>query len=189
MFNTTNYTLACFTCRIAMKSTSEYERERNCARCGNPMLNMGKRFHAPPKRDVRQWRKIEVMLNHTWNWFKTHDYPEIRDARCSCRGCKNRGQLPQTLTEAKNLYEMRRSDKKDWQAPPKKIVHKSGPRTPTRKAIEARARAEARREAMAAKFSGVPVVCNCGHEGLERQWHASDCAMRYVSTTTRETND
>jgi len=45
---------ACFDCRHVFKETSI------CPSCKQPMHNVGPKFKAPPKRDIREWAIMKV---------------------------------------------------------------------------------------------------------------------------------
>ena len=72
---------ACFECRICMKN-----RHLNCMECGKPMADVGPRFKAPPKRDVKEWAIMAL-------WHYRSD-----------RGIRVTGGKPKTVREAKERY-------------------------------------------------------------------------------------
>src|SRR5207247_8780650 len=67
---------ACFLCRkmfrqpraqnLAQTPHSSLGEERivPCPDCGNGMHDMGWDFKAPRKNDVKQWKKVEILLQH-----------------------------------------------------------------------------------------------------------------------------
>ena len=91
---------ACFRCRKAFKRTAradlpafgrpQYGKLRMvpCPECGEPMAEMGHDFRAPPQRDKRQWRKVEILYEQGF-------------AFCSC-GC-GPGPRPANLREMKDF--------------------------------------------------------------------------------------
>ncbi len=50
----------CIQCRRACKSVGV--AAPRCAVCGGVLLFAGKEFHAPRQADLRQWRKVEALL-------------------------------------------------------------------------------------------------------------------------------
>lgn len=84
---------ACFACRKSFKWPRDAHRPPPpgtpsavlCPQCGEPMANMGQEFHPPRQRDVRQWRKVELLF---LKGFAFHD-----------DGYGPPGALPRTLRE------------------------------------------------------------------------------------------
>lgn len=74
--------MACFKCRIALKAVTV------CPQCRQPMVEMGLDFKAPKRRDVKQWKKVEVLYQ---NGITFHS--------CGC-GC---GYRPKQLNEVKHF--------------------------------------------------------------------------------------
>lgn len=94
MYGPYKQSYACFHCRTSVKWPRDAHRPPppeatpaavKCARCGEPMALMGRDFHAPRQRDVRQWRKVELLLRHGYRYN-------------SC-GCGGPGYRPRTLSE------------------------------------------------------------------------------------------
>ncbi len=96
--NAQKLTLVCFHCRAVFKkaaypyweecipsSTALYK----CTFCHSQLAFLGRYFHAPAKKDERQWRKIELLWKKGWT----------ADGYSSS---------PRTLSEAKN-YEVESS--------------------------------------------------------------------------------
>src|SRR5438046_763550 len=59
---------ACFRCRKAFKQRGSSDpqvpgagRLFPCPECGAPMEDLGEDFKAPPRRDTKQWRKVEIL--------------------------------------------------------------------------------------------------------------------------------
>ena len=68
-FNTVHF--ACFDCRKAFKQRGSSnwddtvpQRPFPCPECKRPMVRMGKYFHVPPQRAVRQWEKVELLYHY-----------------------------------------------------------------------------------------------------------------------------
>ncbi len=58
---TSNTHYVCRPCRQVFKGTSK------CPHCGEPMVNYGKKFHAPRKTDDRGWKLVDAWLaGLTW---------------------------------------------------------------------------------------------------------------------------
>lgn len=68
----TNYKrkFACFTCRKCFKYESLSDRDdktrrsTRCPQCGDPIYDMGLDFKAPRRRDIEQWKKVEVLYHN-----------------------------------------------------------------------------------------------------------------------------
>jgi len=56
---------ACFRCRCSFKLKWTYsdQREAPCPNCRRPLAWMGRRFRAPKRSDIRQWKKVEALWN------------------------------------------------------------------------------------------------------------------------------
>lgn len=50
---------ACFVCRKAFKYAQVVDQ--TCPQCGRKMIPMGLDFKAPPKNNLAQWRKVELL--------------------------------------------------------------------------------------------------------------------------------
>ncbi len=67
---------ACFECRKVFKQTCRWElpahlqlkpgEERicKCPQCGKPMADMGRDFKAPKNKDLKQWKKVQILYEH-----------------------------------------------------------------------------------------------------------------------------
>jgi DNA-directed RNA polymerase subunit RPC12/RpoP len=86
---------ACFGCRKSFKQhmmASQVGRhEPKCPQCGERMSMMGRAFKAPMHSDIKQWQKVELLVNSGF-LFSSHN-----------------GKRPKTLREAKALVETKRS--------------------------------------------------------------------------------
>jgi hypothetical protein len=88
---------ACFHCRKAFKRRKNDDLPRamqradgefpivRCPQCRRPMHDMGMDFKAPPLKDVKQWRKVELLFEHGFTFH-------------SC-GCCGPGLMPAELRE------------------------------------------------------------------------------------------
>ena len=97
---------ACFDCRKVFKQTTRWglpESERPlpgerrlivCPQCGQPMADMGKDFHAPRSRNVKQWEKVRALYSAGFSFD-------------SC-GCCGPGARPKTLREVTDFVKSRR---------------------------------------------------------------------------------
>ncbi|MFN6962733.1 MAG: hypothetical protein ACK4S4_03085 [Pyrinomonadaceae bacterium] len=61
----------CFDCRVSFRQpgSSHWDptvptRAFPCPECRSPMQPMGRHFKAPPRRDKRQWLKVELLYQH-----------------------------------------------------------------------------------------------------------------------------
>jgi len=90
---TSSLKLVCFNCRVCFhKSRSSGTDDKPCPNCQKPMLYAGTAFRAPPKRDVKEWAKLEVL---------------VRDGmRFNYYG--GNGKLPATVKEAKRARSARK---------------------------------------------------------------------------------
>jgi hypothetical protein len=82
-----------------------------CPDCSTPMLDVGKDFHAPRRADLRQWRKVGLLVERGLLFH-------------SC-GCSGPGPRPRTLADAQSQFGLRRSDRRH-RAP---VPHYRGRRT------------------------------------------------------------
>lgn len=62
---------ACFDCRVAFKQPNSSnwdiriaQRPFDCPNCKQPMVRLGRYFKAPPKRAIRQWIKVELLVQY-----------------------------------------------------------------------------------------------------------------------------
>ena len=57
---------ACFDCRKCFKQRLRFSqwgtRRPPCPQCKSEMWRMGTAFKAPPTRNVKQWRKVELLI-------------------------------------------------------------------------------------------------------------------------------
>lgn len=53
---------ACFDCRVCFHKTPYSGATHECPTCRKPMLYAGSAFRSPPKRDVKEWAKLEVLI-------------------------------------------------------------------------------------------------------------------------------
>lgn len=89
---------ACFGCRKCFKQRSWIEllhskriklgEERIvlCPQCREPMKNMGWDFKVPKQRDIEQWQKVELLIQHGYRFSsiccdESHQGPGPRPAR------------------------------------------------------------------------------------------------------------
>lgn len=80
----------CIPCRNHKKGGGFYATKITpvCEFCGEEMINMGMDFHAPRKKAINQWKKVDLIKNTKWG---------------SC-GCDGPGRKPKTYAGAKNGY-------------------------------------------------------------------------------------
>ena len=112
-------TYACFHCRKSFKQAQEYhlcnsaptdadgKRLAPCPECQAPMRNMGKFFKAPRQADIHQWRKVETLFQHG---FDFHYY----SSGCGCSRCSERPrEMPATLREVPAFLEEQKQAQKE----------------------------------------------------------------------------
>lgn len=90
---------ACFACRKMFRRPVA-GRSAVCPECGLAMSMMGRDFKAPRQADVRQWRKVELLVRRGY-------------AFDSC-GCFGPGARPATLREVPAFLEEQERAKGEW---------------------------------------------------------------------------
>lgn len=100
---------ACFTCRKVFRvrpfdewasesvRNGEAAHEVLCPDCRAAMTDMGLDFKAPPKRNVKQWKKVELLRNAGVGYS-------------SC-GCSGPGYRPKTLSEVPAFLALREAER------------------------------------------------------------------------------
>ncbi|MGW1530955.1 hypothetical protein [Streptomyces aureus] len=53
---------ACVSCRLSFKQHANPQREHLCPNCSRPLICAGHDFAPPPRRDVRSWSVVAVVL-------------------------------------------------------------------------------------------------------------------------------
>ena len=60
-----SYHFACFECRksfsYSVLRSDKTSFERKCPDCGQALYPMGRKFKAPKRSDVKQWKKVELI--------------------------------------------------------------------------------------------------------------------------------
>ena len=59
---TTSSRWACFNCRVCFHSWTG--KIHGCVQCGKEMLYTGTHFRAPKKSNVREWKKLEMLVKN-----------------------------------------------------------------------------------------------------------------------------
>ena len=62
----------CFECRKTFKKPFTTSDQYLCPQCRLPMTNMGTDFKAPPQKDLKQWRKAEILAREGILFFPSH---------------------------------------------------------------------------------------------------------------------
>lgn len=86
---------ACFDCRVCFHKTKYSGGNHKCPTCKKQMLFCGTAFRAPPKRNVREWAKLEVLVR----------------AGMKFHYCGGNGQLKGTTIRDARDYRKRVTDK------------------------------------------------------------------------------
>lgn len=60
--HTSSRRYACFDCRVCFHKSPYAKAHNICPICKKDMLYAGSAFRAPPKRDVKEWAKLEVLI-------------------------------------------------------------------------------------------------------------------------------
>ena len=86
----------CLKCKTSNKRhfnspPCDYPRTMTCPVCKEQAVNLGRNFKAPRKNDVAQWKKVEYLIEHGFNFQK------IRLDSNSLKSIP----YPRTLAEAK----------------------------------------------------------------------------------------
>jgi hypothetical protein len=61
----------CFKCRKAFKKKPLFSaptllQETPCPQCGRALAFVGRYFKAPPRQDIKQWRKVQLLYESGW---------------------------------------------------------------------------------------------------------------------------
>ena len=83
---------ACFTCRHVFRGPGDPVRVqvqvRSCPNCGGPCIRLHPKFKAPRKNDLKQWQKVQFLVEHgfffdsVYHQNKLVQYPKsLREAR------------------------------------------------------------------------------------------------------------
>jgi hypothetical protein len=76
-----------------------------CADCDQPMIDVGKDFHAPRRTNLTQWRKVALLVQNGLLFD-------------SC-GCTGPGPRPRTLADASTQFGRRRSARRVYAGRPR----------------------------------------------------------------------
>jgi hypothetical protein len=85
----------CFACRVAVKrEAGQMLRNQTplphlrCPRCRGEMRFVGRYFKVPPRTNVAQWRKAELLWQAGWraDGYSTRGLKTVRDARAYSLG-------------------------------------------------------------------------------------------------------
>lgn len=92
--HTSSARYVCFKCRVCFHRpycAGVFE----CGNCHAPTTYAGNAFRAPPKRDIREWDKLEVLIKDgmTFNYYGMN------------------GKLPDTANDARRAISMRKKKK------------------------------------------------------------------------------
>ena len=115
----------CLPCRRSIKHTATYfwdneiiphqrsPRMQNvvCPECGGDMFCLGKNFKPPLRRDLRQWKKLEWMIQNGW---RGHSWPtepkmELREVQESFAIRTQAQKDANKIMEDAALFERRRA--------------------------------------------------------------------------------
>lgn len=80
-----------------------------CPDCGQPMVELGRDFHAPRRADRRQWRKVAMLVRAG---VRAVDPLRRGGPLFDSCGCTGPGPRPAGLADAKTLLRQRRSDRR-----------------------------------------------------------------------------
>lgn len=85
------YPFVCFACRKSFKRVWPLTGAgtRPCPECGGPSVGLSRKFRAPPRSDVAQWKKVQFLVESGFRFGSLHDERGVRVS------------YPRTLQEAK----------------------------------------------------------------------------------------
>ena len=106
MFSRIRTHFACVACRRSAKHPQN--AAPRCPDCRQPMVELGRDFHAPRRGNLAQWRKIALLVAAGRRAVDPR-YRQDGPLFDSC-GCGGPGPRPATLSDAKTLLRRRRSD-------------------------------------------------------------------------------
>ncbi len=120
-YHSRNLHFVCLTCRKMFNQPPSFRRfdsqkrtvQANCPECGAEMINAGRNFKPPRRNNIKQWRKVELLLQGGYKWDYTVEPREITEGlpEGAVRGwCTNRifsDPRAKTLREAKEDYPPR----------------------------------------------------------------------------------
>ncbi len=85
------FPFVCLECQKAFKRPLESNHRRPCPICGNPAIQVSRKFKAPKADDHEQWQKVRLLVEHGFLFQSIYDdqngglvvpYPTtLKDAR------------------------------------------------------------------------------------------------------------
>jgi hypothetical protein len=57
------FPFVCFGCRKSFRKPHS-QHVHLCPECAKPMIMLGRKFHAPKRSELRQWRKVQFLVEH-----------------------------------------------------------------------------------------------------------------------------
>lgn len=81
-----------------------------CPECGSEMKNAGHNFKPPRRNNIKQWRKVEWLLQRGYKWDYTVERREVTQGLqhgLTLGECIFNGPYARTLREAKENYPQR----------------------------------------------------------------------------------
>ena len=67
----------CFTCRKSFKRMVEPDvaglPDKVCPQCGGTAVGLSRKFKAPARTDIAQWKKVEYLVRHGFCFFSQHE--------------------------------------------------------------------------------------------------------------------
>jgi len=78
--------MVCFTCRTSSsssfsgwhysKATDLYYQPKTCTICGSVVVQMGVDFKAPKKNNIKQWRKVWLLHQRGYSFYRGSKIPK-----------------------------------------------------------------------------------------------------------------
>jgi hypothetical protein len=82
----------CFKCRKAFKKGPQFSaptllHETPCPQCGRALAFVGRYFKAPPRQNLKQWRKVQLLYESGWraDGYQARHLSTLRAAKTHLR--------------------------------------------------------------------------------------------------------
>jgi DNA-directed RNA polymerase subunit RPC12/RpoP len=83
----------CFACRKSFKRTIDVNapglQDKVCPECGGKAVGLSRKFKAPARTDIAQWKKVEYLVRHGFRFFSLEGVDAVA--------------YPKTLAEARTF--------------------------------------------------------------------------------------
>jgi DNA-directed RNA polymerase subunit RPC12/RpoP len=82
----------CFKCRKAFNKKPQFSapmllHENSCPQCGRALAFVGRYFKAPPRQNLKQWRKVQLLYESGWraDGYQARHLSTLRAAKTHLR--------------------------------------------------------------------------------------------------------